>query len=75
MAGLRRELREGGAGRSAQADGAYAAHAVAAGVYEAASGGSNPAQVMDRMVGMLAAMHDRNAAWRSHLPTSPHSPG
>ena len=43
--------------------GAYAAHAVAAAVYEAVAGGSTPARVMERMVGVLAAMHDRNPDW------------
>jgi len=72
---LRRELRDGGAsspgpGAGAVASGrylggAYAAHAVAAGVYEAAGGTSSPAQVMQRMVGVLARMHDRNPAWKS----------
>jgi hypothetical protein len=73
VAGLRRQLRDGGAaGRSAAGApavsgklmaGAYAAHVVAAGVYEAAGGGSSPARVMDRMVGLLAAMNERNPAW------------
>jgi hypothetical protein len=46
-------------------EGAYAAHAVAAGVYEAAGGTSDPAQVMKRMVGVLAGMHDRDPALHS----------
>jgi hypothetical protein len=73
VAELRRGLRPGGApGRSAGAgaaasgkllEGAYAAHAVAAGVYEAVGGSSNPAEVMRWMIGVLAGMHDRNPAW------------
>jgi hypothetical protein len=68
------ELREavsGSAGRAGPARagraygaGAYAAHVVAAAVYEAAGGGTAPGAIMDRMVGVLAAMHARNAAWR-----------
>jgi len=67
VAHLRQELRNGGASSpstGAGVEGAYAAHAVAAGVYEAAGGTSSPAQVMQRMVGILAAMHDRNPAWK-----------
>lgn len=69
VAELRRELREGGAKAGAGAaagrymEGAYAAHAVAAGVYEAVGGASDPAQVMTRMIGLLAGMHQRNPAW------------
>jgi hypothetical protein len=46
-------------------EGAYAAHAVAAGVYEAVGGTSNPAKVMKRMVDVLAGMNDRNPAWKA----------
>ena len=70
---LRREMADDGVkGRPAGAGGAapgkyvkgqYAAHAVAAAVYEAAAGGSSPATVMGRMIGVLAAMHDRNPDW------------
>jgi hypothetical protein len=76
---LRRSLRQGGvgggkAGSDAAAGkyavGAYAAHAVAAGVQEAVSGEGDPVQVMGRMVGLLAAMHDRNPAWEAPT-TSP----
>jgi len=45
--------------------GAYAAHAVAAGVYEAVAGSTRPAEVMPRMVELLADMHARNPAWAS----------
>jgi hypothetical protein len=38
---------------------------VAAGVQEAVSGEADPVQVMGRMVGLLAAMHDRNPAWEA----------
>jgi hypothetical protein len=74
VAELRRSLRPGGAGggkpganaaAGKYAAGAYAAHAVAAGVQEAVSGEADPAQVMSRMVGLLAAMHDRNPAWEA----------
>jgi hypothetical protein len=70
VAELRRGLRGGAggveAGREAAgkyAAGAYAAHVVAAGVQEAVSGEADPVRVMGRMVGLLAAMHDRNPAW------------
>jgi hypothetical protein len=73
VAALRRDLRDGVAGGASPGSGAaapgrytegvYAAHAVAAGVYEAVGGTSNPAQVMKRMVGLLAGMHDRNPDW------------
>ncbi len=76
VAGLRKDLRDGGAAaRGAGVTpavsgklmaGAYAAHVVAAGIYEAVGGGSSPVRVMDRMVGLLAAMHERNPAW--HAP-------
>jgi hypothetical protein len=74
VAELRRSLRPGGAGggkagtsavAGKYAAGAYAAHAVAAGVQEAVSGEADPVQVMGRMVGLLAAMHDRNPAWEA----------
>jgi len=67
VAGLRRELRDGGTANAGP--GAFAAHAVAAGVYEAVAGTSTPAAVMKRMVAVLAGMHDRNPEWKS-LPTS-----
>jgi hypothetical protein len=51
------------AGTAAHAPGAYAAHAVAAAVYEAMAGASEPAALQARMVDVLAAMHDRNVAW------------
>lgn len=57
----------GGAGAAAGAGrylaGAYAAHVVAAGVYEAVSGGERPAAVTGRMIDLLAEMHARNPAW------------
>lgn len=46
-----------------QLRGAYAAHVVAAAVYEAAAGASPPGAVMDRMVALLARMHAANPAW------------
>jgi hypothetical protein len=72
VAELRRALGEGGSPRGSRpgaragappVEGAYAAHAVAAGVYEALAGSGNPAQLMSRMVGVLAAMHQRNPTW------------
>ena len=66
VAELRQALRAGDpaapAGRR-HVKGAYAAHAVAAAVYEAASGSSPPGQVMGRMIAALDAMHARNPAW------------
>jgi hypothetical protein len=46
------------------AKGAYAAHAVAAGVYEALGGAVDPAQVMERMIAVLDDMHGRNPGWK-----------
>lgn len=76
VATLRGQMRDGatrvtasGAGTSAPAKyakGAYAAHAVAAAVYEAVAGGTSPSQVMGRMVGVLAGMHEQNPAWKDH---------
>ena len=70
---LRRDMRDGGGAPGPvvkPATGAYAAHAVAAAVYEAVSGGSPPSQVMGRMVGVLAGMHGRNPQWKEH-PVAP----
>jgi hypothetical protein len=82
---LRWALRDGGAGSRSPGsgaaapgrylEGAYAAHAVAAAVYEAAGGASNPAQVMRRMVGVLAGMHDRNPSWKAPRSAPAPSPG
>ncbi len=73
VAELRHELEQGDArGRRATAGkyggGAYAAHAVAAAVYEAVAGTSTPRKVMDRMIGVLAGMHDRNPTWGPDRP-------
>ncbi len=54
--------------------GAYAAHAVAAGVYEAVAGSTRPAEVMPRMVEVLADMHARNPAWATPRRASPGTP-
>jgi hypothetical protein len=64
VADLRTALRSGGTGPSAGAldPGAYAAHAVAAAVYEAAGGGTPPGQVMPRMIGLLDAMRGQAVA-------------
>jgi hypothetical protein len=64
VAELRRQLREGTGGAGRFTAGAYAAHAVAAGVYEAAAGSEPPDAAMRGMVAALAAMHARNPAWR-----------
>ncbi|MEY2668274.1 MAG: hypothetical protein RJA59_912 [Pseudomonadota bacterium] len=72
VAALRPALREEGgqprAGRYVK--GAYAAHAVAAAVYEAVAGGANPARVQERMVSVLEGMHLRNPSWAGH-PAAP----
>jgi hypothetical protein len=72
VAALRPALREAGgqprAGRYVK--GAYAAHAVAAAVYEAVAGGANPARVQERMVSVLEGMHLRNPSWAGH-PAAP----
>jgi hypothetical protein len=72
VAELRRALAAGAgargkdaAGAAQHVEGAYAAHAVAAGVYEALGGASSPAQLMPRMIGVLAAMHERNPVWKT----------
>jgi hypothetical protein len=59
-----------GAGAGSHIEGAYAAHAVAAAFYEALAGTSRPAQVMSRMIGLLAAMHDRNPGWEDRGRTA-----
>ncbi|HYD40336.1 MAG TPA: hypothetical protein VEB43_05860 [Anaeromyxobacter sp.] len=51
--------------------GAYAAHAVAAGVYETVAGSTRPAEVMPRMIEVLADMHARNPSWGSAPGTPP----
>ncbi len=65
VASLREALRGGSGGAPVAPAGAYAAHAVAAGVYEAVAGAAPPHGVMDRMVGMLAEMHRANPDWSS----------
>jgi hypothetical protein len=75
VAELRRGIRAGGGGgpdvgtgvrtTGRHVKGAYAAHAVAAAVYEAVAGGDSPAQAMDGMIGVLDAMHARNPTWQS----------
>jgi hypothetical protein len=65
VADLRRGLSAAGASAppAKHAKGAYAAHAVAAGVYEAVGGTTKPEQVMSRMIAVLAGMHERNPEW------------
>jgi hypothetical protein len=81
VAELRRTLADGGApaggGAGKHLAGAYAAHAVAAGVYEAVSGRSKPSQVMGRMIDLLAQMHGRNPTWSAPAPgaAAPVPPG
>ena len=75
VAVLRREMKEGGARAGTALPrtysiGTYAAHAVAAAVYEAVAGDSPPSEVMGRMVGVLAGMHERNPEWKEH-PVAP----
>jgi hypothetical protein len=50
------------------ADGTFAAHAVAAGIYEAVAGGAPPGEVAGEMVAMLDAMHRANPGW--HPPAA-----
>ena len=61
VAALRAGLRSGDVGR--YAEGAYAAHAVAAGVYDAVSGAQAPGRAMGGMIAALDAMHERNPVW------------
>ncbi len=68
VAKLREAVRDGGpnaavAGAAAYGEGAYAAHAVAAGVYEAVAGAEAPGDAMAGMIGLLAAMNARNPEW------------
>jgi hypothetical protein len=63
VAALRNGLRSGGAGR--YVEGAYAAHAVAAGVYEAVSSAAPPAQAMGGMIALLDQMHARSSTWEA----------
>ena len=64
VAALRPQLAGGGAAGGGSAapyvPGAYAAHAVAAGVYEAVSGRTDPSRVQRRMEELLATMHAAN---------------
>ncbi len=53
-------LREGGA---RYRRGTYAAHAVAAAVYDALSGAVTPARAQERMLSTLSEMHARNPDW------------
>jgi hypothetical protein len=63
VAELRRAMRSGDSAPLARRLGedAYAAHAVAAAVYEAVEGTASPAQAQDRMVAALAEMHGEEA--------------
>jgi hypothetical protein len=60
---LRRALHTAVALPASQLDGLYAAHAVAAAVIEALSGGDGVATIFGRMVAVLKAMHDENPSW------------
>lgn len=68
VARLREVVRDprGDAAAGAAQTGASAAHAVAAGVYEALAG-APPAEVMGRMIGVLDAMHAQNPEWSGRL--------
>lgn len=75
-AALRDEMGKGGrpdAGDAGRGPGSYAAHAVAAAVYEAVAGGSRPGEVVGRMIGVLDGMHGQNTAWLT--PAGHPSPG
>jgi hypothetical protein len=61
VARLRTALREGGAAPGRYGAGAFAAHAVAAAVYEGASGAASPREAFGEMVTMLDAMASRGA--------------
>ena len=63
VAALRDRFHRGTSSPGRYASGAYAAHAVAAGVYEAVEGTSTPAEAMADMVAALAAMHRKNPDW------------
>ena len=63
VAALRDRFHRGSTSPGPYAAGAYAAHAVAAGVYEAVEGTSTPGEAMSDMVGALAAMHRKNPDW------------
>jgi hypothetical protein len=63
---LRRTLHDAqgkGAASGPYTAGAYAAHAVAAGVYEAVSGAESPPKAMAGMVAVLDGMNARNPEW------------
>jgi hypothetical protein len=68
VAGLRSAIQGGKAGRGAagaeRGEGTYAAHAVAAAVYEAAAGSATPARAMAWMLAEIDAMHRANPDWR-----------
>jgi hypothetical protein len=75
VAALRPQLAGGAAGGGSAApyvQGAYAAHAVAAGVYEAVSGRTAPTQVQRRMEELLATMHAANPKDRTSPPSPAH---
>jgi hypothetical protein len=65
MAAAGRAGVEGGATAGRYGAGAYAAHAVAAGIYEAVGGGTTPDAAMRGMIAVLDAMHARNPAWQA----------
>ncbi len=76
VAALRADLRSGGTGESRGGDdGTYAAHAVAAAVYEAASGSTAPGRAMEWMLGEVAAMHRENRAWSDGAGRGPSEAG
>ena len=63
VSALREDLRAGRRAETRYVAGTYAAHVVAAAVTEAVGARTDVRRVMDRMVRVLAAMHDANPAW------------
>jgi hypothetical protein len=62
-AGLRALVAGTGAVPPRVAQGVYAAHAVAAGVYASLAGDAPQARIFERTVAVLKAMHDANPSW------------
>lgn len=76
VAALRPAMRDAGTkpGARRYEKGTYAAHAVAAAVYEGVAGGATPSRVQERMVAVLDAMHARNPSWMGHPAAQRPSP-
>jgi hypothetical protein len=72
VAGLRDGLRRGDrAPGPTTGEGTWAAHAVAAAVYEASAGTTTPARAMEWMLGEIAAMHRANPDWATPVAGAP----